>query len=128
MNPVRVLVCDDEPSLRTLLGIALDLELDLEVVANAGDGLEAVQLAERFRPDVILLDLVMPKMDGLEALIELQKVAPDARVVVLSGLQRSLMEAAVRDLGAAAYLEKGTDPSTIAATIRHTAGRASTKA
>jgi DNA-binding NarL/FixJ family response regulator len=121
MSPVRVLICDDEPSLRTLLGIAFGLEPDLEVVGNAADGLEAIQLAERFRPDVILLDLVMPNMDGLQTLIELRKVAPGARVVVFSGLQGSLMEGAVRDLGAVAFVEKGTDPSTIAATIREAA-------
>jgi len=121
MNAVRVLICDDEPSLRTLLTIALDLESDLEVVASAADGLEALELAERFRPDVILLDLVMPKMDGLQALAELRKALPGARVVVLSGLQESLMGETVRDLGAAAFLEKGTDPSTIAATIRQAA-------
>jgi DNA-binding NarL/FixJ family response regulator len=121
MNAVRVLICDDEPSLRTLLTIALDLESDLEVVASAADGLEALELAERFRPDVILLDLVMPKMDGLQALAELRKALPGARVVVLSGLQESLMGETVRDLGAAAFVEKGTDPSTIAATIRQAA-------
>lgn len=121
MKPVRILICDDEPSLRMLLGMALDLEPDLEVVADAADGVEAVQLAERFRPDVILLDLVMPKMDGLEALNELRKVAPGARVVVLSGLQESLMGETVRNLGASAFVEKGTKPSAIAATIRDAA-------
>lgn len=70
---------------------------------------------------MILLDLVMPKMDGLQALTELRKVAPGARVVVLSGLQESLMGETVRDLGAAAFNEKGTDPSATAATIRHAA-------
>jgi DNA-binding NarL/FixJ family response regulator len=121
MNRLRVLICDDEPSLRTLLGIALGLEPDLEVVATAADGVEAVELAEQVRPDVVLLDLVMPRMDGLETLSELRKVAPAARVVVLSGLPESLMAKAVRDLGAAEFIEKGSDPATIAATIRQTA-------
>jgi DNA-binding NarL/FixJ family response regulator len=121
MNRLRVLICDDEPSLRTLLGIALGLEPDLEVVATAADGVEAVELAEQVRPDVVLLDLVMPRMDGLETLSELRKVAPATRVVVLSGLPESLMAKAVRDLGAAEFIEKGSDPATIAATIRQTA-------
>jgi chemotaxis response regulator CheB len=68
LNRLRVLICDDEPSLRTLLGIALGLEPDLEVVANGADGLDAVELAEQVRPDVVLLDLVMPRMTGSKPL------------------------------------------------------------
>ena len=74
---MRVMICDDEPSLRTLLRIALGLEPDLEVVAEAANGREAIDLAEQHRPDVILLDLAMPVMDGLEALPKLRAVAPD---------------------------------------------------
>lgn len=121
MKPLRVLICDDDPSLRTLLRATLELESDLQVIAVAADGTEAVDLALRSRPDVILLDLVMPKMDGLQALTKLRQVAPTARVVVLSGLQESLMGQVVRDLGAAAFVEKGTNAATIAATIRRAA-------
>jgi DNA-binding NarL/FixJ family response regulator len=115
---VRVLVCDDDPGIRTLLRYALGLEPDLEVVADAGDGHEAIDLAEQHRPDVILLDLAMPKMDGLEALPKLREVVPDARIVVFSGFQQSLLGKQAQELGAAAFVEKGTDPSTLADTIR----------
>jgi DNA-binding NarL/FixJ family response regulator len=115
---VRVMICDDEPSLRTLLRIALGLEPDLEVVAEAADGREAIDLAEQHRPDVILLDLAMPVMDGLEALPKLRAVAPETKVVVFSGFQDSLLARKARELGAVAYVEKGVDPSTVADAIR----------
>ncbi len=105
------MICDDEPSLRALLRIALGLEPDLEVVAEAADGREAIDLAEQHQPDVILLDLAMPKMDGLEALPKLREVVPDTKVVVFSGFQESLLERQAHELGAVAYVEKGVDPS-----------------
>lgn len=118
------MICDDEPSLRTLLRLALGLEDDLEVVAEAADGREALDLAEQHRPDVILLDLAMPNMDGLEALPRLHEVVPGAKVVVYSGFQESALGRKARELGAVAYVEKGTDPSAIADAIRGAAASA----
>jgi DNA-binding NarL/FixJ family response regulator len=117
-GPVRVMICDDEPGLRMLLRIALGLEPDLEVVAEAANGREAIDLAKQHRPDVILLDLAMPVMDGLEALPKLRAVAPETKVVVFSGFQESLFARKARELGADAYVEKGVDPSTVADAIR----------
>ena len=94
------------------------MEPDLEVVAEAADGREAIALAEQHQPDVILLDLAMPKMDGLEALPKLREVVPDTKVVVFSGFQESLLERQAHELGAVAYVEKGVDPSTLAEVIR----------
>ena len=118
---LRILICDDDPSLRSLLRIALALQDDLEVVADAADGREAIDLAKVYRPDVILLDLVMPRMDGLEALPKLRETVPEAKIVVLSGFQESLVGKQAQELGAAAFLEKGTDPLTLAETIRQVA-------
>ena len=118
---MRVLICDDDPSLRTLLRIALALEPDLEIVADASDGLEAIALAGRHRPDVILLDLGMPRMDGLQALPKLREAVPAASIVVLSGYQESLLGKQALSLGAVAYIEKGASPSTLAETIRDVA-------
>jgi DNA-binding NarL/FixJ family response regulator len=116
---MRVLICDDDPSLRALLRIALGLEPDLHVVADAADGHEAPELAGQRRPDVIVLDLGMPRMDGLEALPKLRAAVPDARIVVFSGYQESLLGQQAVELGAVAYVEKGADPSTLANTIRN---------
>ena len=121
---MRVLICDDEPSLRVLLRIALGSEQDLEIVGEAADGREAVDLAERHRPDVILLDLAMPEMDGLEALPKLREVAPETKVVVYSGFQESVFGRKARELGAAAYVEKGTDLTRLAEVIRSAAAAA----
>jgi len=118
---VRVLICDDDPSLRTLLRIAFALEPDLEIVADASDGLEAIDLAGRHRPDVILLDLGMPRMDGLQALPKLRETVPDASIVVFSGYQESLLGKQALSLGAVAYVEKGASPSALADTIRDAA-------
>lgn len=100
------------------------MEPDIEVVGAAANGREAIKLAVQQLPDVILLDLAMPEMDGLEALPKLREAVPDASVVVLSGFQHSLLGSQARELGAVAYVEKGTDPSTLAEIIRNVAAAA----
>jgi DNA-binding NarL/FixJ family response regulator len=112
-----VLICDDNAGMRTLLGAIVGASLRMRVVGEAADGNEAVAQATRLQPNVILLDLAMPIRSGLEALPELRQVAPDARIIVFSGFAGSIVAEQVLALGAAAYLEKGADPDTIAATI-----------
>jgi EAL domain-containing protein (putative c-di-GMP-specific phosphodiesterase class I) len=106
----RVLLVEDDPSLRRLTRLVLD-EGDFEVVGEASDGREAVALARRLRPDVVLLDLAMPGIGGLEALPMIRAVAPEAKVVVLSGLEPASYADATRRQGAAAYCTKGGDPT-----------------
>jgi DNA-binding NarL/FixJ family response regulator len=79
-----VLVVDDSPVLRTVVSSYLDDESDLRVVGSVGTGHEAVQSAGRLRPDVILLDQIMPGATGLDVLPELRSLSPDARIVVFS--------------------------------------------
>jgi two-component system, NarL family, invasion response regulator UvrY len=112
-----VLICDDNEAMRTLLGMIVDGSLGLRVVGEAADGNEAVAEATRLQPNVILLDLAMPKRSGLEALPELRQVAPDARIIVFSGFAGAIVAEQVLALGAATYLEKGAHPDTIVATI-----------
>ena len=119
---IGVLVCDDNAAFRELLGVILGTALGMRVVGEAADGNEAVVEATRLQPDVILLDLVMPNRSGLEALPELRRVAPSARIVVLSGFAAATVGDEVRALGARSYLEKGAQPETIVATIREAAG------
>jgi DNA-binding NarL/FixJ family response regulator len=118
-TPAGVLICDDNEAIRRLLGAIVDNDPGLRVVGEAADGNEAIVEAIALQPDVILLDLAMPKRSGLEALPELRRVAPDARIVVLSGFTSANVAEEVIALGAASYIEKGADPAAIVAAIAH---------
>jgi DNA-binding NarL/FixJ family response regulator len=98
---------DDHARLRELYKHALRNESGLQVVGEAADGEQAVAAARACRPDLIVLDLSMPRTDGLQALQSLKRVAPQARVLVLSGFMRERVEGLVRGMGANAYAEKG---------------------
>ena len=101
-----VLIADDTSDLRTLVRDLLEATGRFEVVAEASDGAEAVELAARHRPDVVLLDLAMPVMDGLQALPAILTSSPASRVVALSGFEARRMAAAALAQGAVAYLDK----------------------
>ena len=116
-NEAGVLLCDDNDSVRTLLGVIVSTSLGLRVAGEATDGNDAIAEATRLQPDVILLDLAMPYLSGLEALPELRRVAPDAQIIVFSGFARAGVADQVIALGAASYLEKGASPDAIVATI-----------
>ena len=83
-EPIRVLVADDHAVVRAGLKLLLDAEEDIEVVGEAGSGAEAIRLARSLKPDVVLMDVVMPGMSGLEATGPVLEAAPDATVLVLS--------------------------------------------
>ena len=107
--PPTVLLCDDSRALRMLAAGQLQ-EAGFEVVGEAGNGLEAVRQYQALRPDLVLLDLVMPECDGRRALARILELDPQARVVILSSLgARSDIEACLR-LGARSYLQKPIDP------------------
>jgi CheY-like chemotaxis protein len=118
-----VLICDDNEMIRRLLRRIVDASLGLRVVGEAGDGDEALAEATRLQPDVIMLDLAMPKRSGLEALPELRLIAPDAQIIVFSGFASGIVAEEVIALGAAGYLEKGTRPDLIVATIEQALSR-----
>jgi DNA-binding NarL/FixJ family response regulator len=104
---IRVLVVDDNSEIRFLVRAALDARGGFEIVGEAGDGRAAVEQARRLQPDIVLLDLEMPAVGGLEALPQLADAAPEAKVIVLSGFRRSEYEQVVRAGGAVGYVEKG---------------------
>lgn len=112
-----VLICDDNDAIRTLLGAIVGDSPGMRVVGEAADGNEAIVEAIRLQPDVILLDLAMPNRNGLEALPELRRLAPDAQVIVFSGFASAAVAEQVLALGAVSYLEKGADPATIVESI-----------
>lgn len=103
----RVLIVDDVADIRMLLRLALSTESDLEVVAEACDGLDAIKQAEQYHPDLVILDLSMPVLDGLEALPRILAAVPAAKVVVVSGFAKDRMRSAALEAGAVAYIEKG---------------------
>ena len=117
---IRVLVCDDIETMLIAIRAVLDQHDGIEVVGEARNGIEAVELAARLQPDVVLLDLTMPGKDGLEALPELRVAAPEMRVGILSGHDgRPIEEAAKR--GAERFLLKGADPDAIVEAVESAA-------
>ena len=118
MEPIRVLVCDDSEAFRSLLRYTLQEDPGIEVVGEAADGMAAIQAAERLQPDVVLLDLTMPILDGMDAIAAVLERAPGAQVVALSGWGADRMEQAALDQGAIAYVEKSDDVEALRAAVR----------
>ncbi|MBV9799576.1 MAG: response regulator transcription factor [Solirubrobacterales bacterium] len=115
---IRVLIVDDHAVVREGLRTFLELQDDVEVIAEAADGEEAVESAQKLRPDVILMDLVMPKLDGVAAMRRLHDLLPDARVIVLTSfLDEDRLLPAIQ-AGAAGYLLKNAEPAELARAIR----------
>lgn len=115
---IGVLVVDDHAVVREGLRTFLELQDGIEVVGEAGDGEEAVAVAERLRPDVILMDLVMPKLDGVGAMRELRRRLPDARVIVLTSFADDERLLPAVQAGAAGYLLKNVQPRELARAVR----------
>jgi NarL family two-component system response regulator LiaR len=117
-EPIRVLVVDDHAVVREGLRAFLELQKGIEVAGEAGDGQEAIEAAARLRPDVILMDLVMPGVDGVAAMRSLRESVPDARVIVLTSfLDDDKLMPALRS-GAAGYLLKNAQPQELARAVR----------
>ncbi|RII41182.1 response regulator [Galactobacter valiniphilus] len=117
-NTIRVALVDDQPLLRTGFGLILDAEDDLDVVGEASDGAAAVQLVARLKPDVVLMDVRMPVMDGIEATRRIVGEFPDTRVIILTTFD--LDEYAFNGLtaGASAFLLKDVDPEELVRAVR----------
>jgi DNA-binding NarL/FixJ family response regulator len=114
---VRLLVVDDHPFVRESLSDLLDDEDDLTVVGECADGSEVVEAAGRLRPDVVLMDVSMPVMDGFTATAALKAAHPDAKVLVLTSHGVSLRQRAI-DAGALGFVEKSAATDTLLRCIR----------
>jgi PAS domain S-box-containing protein len=118
---IRVLLADDHKIMRQGLAILLETERDLEVVGEAQDGEEAVTLALALRPDVVVMDVSMPKLNGVEATRRIHASLPDASVIGLSMFDEAAIELALREAGASAYLTKGGPSDDLVRSIREAA-------
>jgi DNA-binding NarL/FixJ family response regulator len=116
--PVRVLIADDHPVVRQGLRTYLETLEDVEVVGEAGDGAEAVELAVRTSPDVVLMDLVMPELGGVEATRRIRAASPAAKVIVLTSFDADEQVFPAIRAGAAGYLLKDVRPAELAEAVR----------
>lgn len=115
---IRILVADDHPVLRDGLTAVLSTQSDFEVIGEAGSGLEAVRKAQELQPDVVLLDLEMPEMDGVEALKQMRGSRPDVRVIIFTVFDTDERILGAVQAGAKGYLLKGVPRDQIFDAIR----------
>ncbi|GIH90277.1 response regulator [Planobispora siamensis] len=115
---IRVLLADDETMIRAGVRAILAADPEIEVVAEAGDGREAIDLTLAHRPDVVLLDIRMPRLDGLAAVAELRRAAPETGVVMLTTFGEDEYIARALGEGASGFLLKTGDPRELLAGIR----------
>jgi len=115
---LAVLIADDHPLVREALHQALDGERDMEVVAEASDGEEAVKLASELKPDVVVMDIIMPKLNGIEATGKIKEIAPDTAILILTAYDDDEYVLGLLDAGAAGYLLKSARGRDLVGAIR----------
>jgi len=126
MKKIRILVVDDESVVREGVVAILSYQKDFEVVAEAENGIQAIELALKTKPDVILLDMVMPKQDGLATIPKLKEILPDARILVLTSFAEADRVYQTIKAGALGYLLKDSTRVQLMQAIRDVAkGQAS---
>ena len=115
---IKVLLVDDHSVVRMGLKVFFDLQDDIEVVGEASDGSEAVAIARRLKPDVILMDLLMPNMDGLTAIGRIKGEMPETEIVAVTSFIEEDKVTAALEAGASGYLLKDAEAEEVAAAVR----------
>ena len=118
MDEISVLVVDDHPIVRSGLSMAIAMDEEMKVIGEAKDGVEAVEKAHLLKPDVIVMDLVMPRKDGVAAIAEICQENPQARILVLTSFAQDERIIAAIKAGASGYLLKDRLPDEVAQAIR----------
>src|SRR2546422_662332 len=115
---ITVLIADDHPVVRQGLRTFLEVQDDVELAGEASDGAEAVELARQSLPDVVLMDLVMPGVDGIEATRQIRDLSPSTKVIVLTSFDDDERVFPAIKAGAAGYLMKDVPPAELAEAVR----------
>jgi len=118
MKKIRLLLVDDQPMFREGLHLILGQQKDFEIVGEAGDGLSAIELTLRIKPDVVLMDLRMPNLGGVEATQRIKAVAPSVRVIVLTTFEEDEEVFAALRAGATGFLLKDSPTEKLCEAIR----------
>src|SRR5574341_270334 len=118
MNTIKVLIADDQRLMREGLATLLALADDIEIVGQAGDGAEAIELAQRHRPDVILMDILMPQVSGVEATKAIRASLPQTQVIILTTFDDDEYLLSSLRAGACGYLLKDMPSEQLAEAIR----------
>ena len=124
-GPLRVVVADDVDGVRELICLVLELEPDFTVVGRAANGAEAIELVVETAPDLVLLDVAMPVLDGMAALERVRRLAPAAQVVMFTGFSEPTLRADALALGAVDVVEKGLEPNLLVERLRQVCHRSS---
>ena len=117
-DKLTVLIADDHPLVREALHRALEGEKDIEIVAEVGDGEEAVKFASELKPNVAVMDIVMPKLNGIEATRKIKEIAPDTAILILTAYDDDEYVLGLLDAGAAGYLLKSARGRDLVGAIR----------
>jgi len=123
---MRIIIVDDHAVVRQGLRFLLEQQADISVVGECGDGEQAVALAGTLLPDVMLLDLLMPKMDGMTAVREIKRITPTTQIIILTSYYEDNQIFSVLKAGALSYLLKDSSPQELVAAVRAAARREST--
>src|SRR3981189_2394696 len=118
-NAIRLLLADDHPMMRDGLKFMLERNADITIVCEAADGVEAVEKFEKHRPNVVLIDLQMPRMKGLDAISRIHKIDPQAAIIVLTTYHGDFRATRVLAAGATSYLLKSASTVEIVAAVRN---------
>ena len=116
--PIRVLIVDDHQVVRTGLKVFFDLQPDIEVVGEAADGSEGVAMARRLEPDVVLMDLLMPNMDGVTAIGRIKAERPETEIVTMTSFIEEEKVTSALEAGASGYVLKDAEAEEVAAAVR----------
>ncbi|MBS1669750.1 MAG: response regulator transcription factor [Bacteroidetes bacterium] len=117
-NPIKVIIADDHTLFRAGVKTALSIKKDVDLIAEADNGMQLLNLLRHLEPDVILLDIQMPIMDGIQTLPEIRKLYPHVKVIILSMHNDHSMISKLMEIGANSYLTKNSDSETIYQAIK----------